>query len=140
MMRLNEIAYNNYLISNNKQLLSLNKIHEFLSKTYWAKNRTKETIKKSIEFSECYGVYQNNVQVGFARIVTDYSVMYWLCDVYIDENHRKKGLGKKLIDVIVNTDELKNLNGILGTMDAHALYEKFGFIKVQDRFMRKSVS
>ena len=140
MLKLIETNYNNYLITNNKKLLSLAQIYEFLSKSYWAKNRSKEIIKESIEHSECFGVYYKNEQVGFARIVTDYAVMYWLCDVYIDENHRKKGLGKKLIEVIVNNDELKKLTGILGTLDAHSLYEKYGFEKDKGRFMRRKVN
>ncbi len=78
--------------------------------------------------------------MGFARIVTDYSVMYWLCDVFIDENHRKQGLGKKLIETIVNQEEFKNLTGFLGTLDAHRLYEKFGFQKDPDRLMRIKIN
>ena len=138
MLKLNETSYNDYFITNNKNLLSLDKIYEFLSKSYWGKNRTKEKIKESIQNSECYGVYFKNEQVGFARIVTDYSVMFWLCDVYIDESHRKKGLGKKLMELIVNNEELKNLTGILGTMDAHSLYEKYGFVK--EVLMRRKIN
>lgn len=132
-----ETNYNGYIISNNKKLLSLDKIYEFLSKSYWAKDRSKDKIKKSIEHSECFGIYHKNEQVGFARVVTDYAVMYWLCDVYIDENQRGKGLGKKLVELIVNNEEFKNLTGILGTMDAHSLYEKYGFVKDTERFMRR---
>ncbi len=140
MMKLIEINYNDYLISNNKKLLSLDKIYDFLSKSYWAKDRSKDKIKKSIEYSECFGIYYKNEQVGFARIVTDYAVMYWLCDVYIDENHREKGLGKKLVESIVNNDELKSLTGILGTKDAHGLYEKYGFKKDAERFMKRKAN
>ncbi len=139
-MKLEEINYNNYLISNNKNLLSLERIHEFLSRSYWANKRSKKTIAESIKNSECFGVYLDNNQVGFARIVTDYSVMYWLCDVFVDENHRKQGLGKKLMEIIVHHEELKSLTGILGTMDAHPLYEKFGFVRDSERFMRRRIN
>ncbi|MBI4763630.1 MAG: GNAT family N-acetyltransferase [Deltaproteobacteria bacterium] len=139
-MKLEEINYKNYLISNNKSLLSLEIIHEFLSRSYWASQRSKETIAQSIQNSECFGIYTNNDQVGFARIVTDYSVMYWLCDVFIDENHRKKGLGKKLIETIVNHEEFNNLIGMLATLDAHPLYEKYGFVKDSERFMRRRIN
>jgi GNAT superfamily N-acetyltransferase len=139
-MKLKEITYQGYLISNNKDLLSLNRIHAFLSRSYWANQRSKEKIAQSIKNSECFGIYLKNDQVGFARIVTDYSVMYWLCDVFIDEKHREKGLGKKLIETIVNQEELKNLTGILGTLDAHPLYEKFGFQKDPKRFMRRKIN
>jgi GNAT superfamily N-acetyltransferase len=128
-MKLKEIDYKGYLISNNKNLLSLDRIHDFLSRSYWANTRPRETIAESIKQSECFGVYLNGDQVGFARIVTDYCVMYWLCDVIIDEVHRGKGLGKKLVETIINHEVFKDLRGILGTSDAHGLYEKYGFAK-----------
>lgn len=136
-MKLTETRYRGYLISNNKALLSLEKLREFLADTYWAGDRPAEIIQKSIINSECFGIYCENQQVGFARIVTDYSTMFWLCDVYVDREHRKKGLGKKLVEVIVTSDELEYLTGILGTRDAHALYEKYGFEKDGERFMRR---
>ncbi len=138
MLKLCETKCGDYLISNNKALLSLEKVHAFLSESYWANTLTKDIIHKSINNSECFGIYLGDQQVGFARIVTDYSVMYWLCDVYIDKLHRKKGLGNKLIEAIVHHEELKDLTGILTTRDAHALYEKYGFVKDTDRFMRKN--
>lgn len=138
-MKLKEISYKDYLISNNRNLLSLDRIVDLLSRSYWAGQRSREKIVESIRNSECFGVYQNDDQVGFARIVTDYAVMYWLCDVFIDENHRKQGLGKKLIETIVNDETFSNLTGILGTTDAHSLYEKFGFVKDTERFMRRTI-
>jgi GNAT superfamily N-acetyltransferase len=138
-MKLKEIIYKDYLISNNRNLLSLDRIVDLLSRSYWAGQRSLEKIVESIRNSECFGVYLNDDQVGFARIVTDYAVMYWLCDVFIDENHRKQGLGKKLIETIVNDETFSNLTGILGTTDAHSLYEKFGFVRDQERFMRRTI-
>jgi GNAT superfamily N-acetyltransferase len=135
-----EIYYKNFLISNNKNLLSLDRIHEFLSGSYWANQRSKETMAESIKNSECFGIYFKNDQVGFARIVTDYSVMYWLCDVFIDEDHRKQGLGKKLVETIVNHEDFKNLTGMLATRDAHPLYEKFDFVRDSERFMRRRMN
>jgi GNAT superfamily N-acetyltransferase len=140
IMKLVEINYKDYLISNNKNLLSLERIHDFLSRSYWANQRSKEKIAESIKNSECFGIYLNNDQVGFARIVTDYIVMYWLGDVFIDEKYRKQGLGKKLIETIVNQEEFKNLTGFLGTLDAHQLYEKFGFQKDPERLMRRKIN
>lgn len=139
-MKLKEISYKDYLISNDRNLLSIDRIVDLLSRSYWAGKRSREKIVESIKNSECFGVYFNNDQVGFARIVTDYAVMYWLCDVFIDENHRKLGLGKKLIETIVNHEQFCTLTGILGTMDAYSLYEKFGFVKDSERFMRRKIS
>lgn len=120
--------YNGFLFSDKKELLQLNKIYDMLSKTYWAYDRELNTIEKSIHYSLCFGIYKNYNQIGFARCVTDYSVIYWLCDVVIDENYRNQGLGKKLIQYIVQHDELKDLRGILTSSPKHqALYSQFGF-------------
>ena len=132
-----EIFFGEYQFSDNKSLLQFDSICNLLEKTYWANNRKKEINKKAIENSICIGIYKNNELVGFARIVTDYATMYWLCDVIIDENHRKNGLGKKLMEIITQMKELEGMFGILATRDAHGLYEKYGFYKVGEKYMRK---
>lgn len=120
--------FKGFLYSDEKELLQLNKVYEMLSKTYWAYNREINIIEKSIENSLCFGVYKDNVQIGFARCVTDHSVIYWLCDVVIDENYRNQGLGKKLVEYIVQHHTLKNLRGILTSSPQHQkLYSQFGF-------------
>ncbi len=133
----NAEATEDYLISKDKQLLQLDKILDMLAKTYWAQNRQKETVIKSIDNSICYGLYSQNVQVGFARIITDYATTYYICDVVVDESCRGQGLGKKLVDAIVHDEELTALFGILATRDAHGLYEQYGFVKGGDRFMSR---
>ncbi|WP_441874589.1 GNAT family N-acetyltransferase [Paenibacillus sp. 2TAB26] len=92
-------------------------------------------IKKSINNSVCFGVYDGDKQVGFARVVTDFATMYYLCDVYIDEEYRGAGLGKKLVEVI--TEQFEGMMGLLGTLDGHGLYEKYGFMKNTERFMNR---
>jgi GNAT superfamily N-acetyltransferase len=124
-----------YLFSDDKSMLSPDRVQHLLSQSYWANTREKNKIVQSMNNSICYGVYHNNVQVGFARVVTDNATMYWLCDVIIDGEHRGRGLGKKLVEFIVNSEELKGLRGILRTKDAHGLYEQYGFIKDGDHFM-----
>ncbi len=126
-----------YRISSDKSLLSIYWLCDFLPKSYWAIGRSKKQIELSIENSICFGVYHNGNQVGFARMVTDMATMYWLCDVFIDEKYRGKGLGKKLIKYIVESDNFKGLFGILGTRDAHGLYEIFGFEREPETFMRR---
>ena len=132
-----ENIINGFIISDDKKMIQLQRVKELLSTSYWAENRSLDTIKKSIKNSICFGAYLNGKQVGFARCVTDYATMYWLCDVIIDENHRKYGLGKKLIEIITQMKELDGMFGILATRDAHGLYEKYGFYKVDGKYMRK---
>ena len=106
-----------------------------LGKSYWASERSRETIATSIKNSICFGVYKDGKQVAFARAVTDYSTSFWFCDVIVDERHRGKGLGKAFVDFALSSESLKGLNGVLATKDAHSLYEKFGFAKFDGLFM-----
>lgn len=131
------VNFNKYLISDDKSLLDMETIKAFLSRSYWANKRTAERVEKSIQNSLCYGVYEGSKQVGFARVVTDYATMYWLCDVFIDEEHRGQAIGKQLVESLTTSDELKDLLGILGTKDAHELYEQFGFSSDKERMMRR---
>jgi GNAT superfamily N-acetyltransferase len=126
------------IISTDKSLLNIEIIHGFLSESYWAKARPLEVLKKAIENSLCFGVYLNNSQIGFARVVTDYSTFAYLADVFILEEFRGKGYSKQLIEKIISYPDLQSLNRwMLATKDAHTLYSKFGFkmLKNPERFM-----
>ena len=131
--------FEGYTINTDKSLISVDRVKDFLSDSYWASDRSKELIEKTIMNSFCYGVYHEDELVGFARVVSDYATMFWTCDVYIDKSHRGRGLGKKLIGCITETPEFKNLRGILVTRDAHGLYEQFGFERVESRFMTRPI-
>lgn len=106
-------------------------VHAMLKKTYWAAERTLEQVAASVEQSLCFGLYINGQMVGFARVVTDYVTFSWLCDVVIDESHRKKGLAKFMLECVTAHPKLKTTKILLKTRDAHGLYEKFGFIKTE---------
>ena len=125
------------LISDDKNLLQIDRIFALLKTSYWAGERSCETIERSIEHSLCFGVYQNGEQVGFARCVTDYATMYWLADVILDERVRGQGLGKALVDLIVSHELLQGLTGTLATRDAQGLYQRFGFDPIDARYYRK---
>lgn len=116
------------LISTDKKQLDINYIHKFLSKSYWAKGIPKHAVEKSIKNSFCFGLYHAEKQVGFARVITDYTTFAYLADVFIDESQRGTGLGKKLVNEIVNHEELAGLKRWhLLTDDAQGLYKKYGF-------------
>ena len=132
-----------YLISTDKTKLDVGLIHDFLSRvSYWAQGRPLEVVQKSIDHSLCFGIYAGTEQVGFARVVTDYATFAWLCDVFVLELHRGQGLGKWLIECVVNCSELQGLKlMLLGTRDAHGLYRRYGGfqgIKVMERWMIRS--
>jgi GNAT superfamily N-acetyltransferase len=110
-------------------MLNINQVYCMLSKTYWASHRTKEIVEDTINKSVCFGIYINKEQVGFARVITDESVVSYICDVVIDEEYRGKGLGKWLMQCVIEHPKVKNTVQYLSTADAHGLYEKFGFVR-----------
>lgn len=128
-----------YYISYDKDKIQLSEVVNLLGKTYWAKERSEETIQTSINNSICYGAYSvgSGRQIAFARVITDFATTYYICDVVVDEAHRGWGIGKALVSEIVKDERFKNLGGILLTLDANGLYEKYGFSKASNICMIK---
>jgi GNAT superfamily N-acetyltransferase len=127
------VARDNFFLSTDPELLDLDFICHSLNGTYWAQNRPRAVVEESIRNSVCFGVYEKESkrQVGFARVVTDKATFSWICDVFIAENHRKKGLGKWLMACVAEHPFVKNSVSLLGTRDAHGLYEKYGYIRTE---------
>lgn len=117
-----------YKISSDKKLMNVDSIHSYLSRSYWAENVPYNIVNKAIENSLCFGVFHHDIQVGFARLITDSATFAYLADVYILEEHRGNGLSKKMMEAVINHPQLQGLRRmVLATSDAHTLYEKFGF-------------
>lgn len=116
-------------VSTDQEELDLQMIHRFLSEeSYWAKGIPLSVMRKAIESSLCFGLFQRDLQVGFARVITDYATFGYLCDVFVLEPHRGKGLGRILMEHVMAHPALATLRRIvLVTGDAHFLYEKVGF-------------
>ena len=134
-----EISEDGLLISDDKARLDRPFIHRFLAqRSYWATDVPMEVVDRSIEHSLCFGLYKTGRQIGFARAVTDLATFAWLADVFIAEEERGLGFGKKFVAAIVAHPGLLGLRRVmLGTRDAHTLYEQFGFaaLKYPERFM-----
>ena len=133
-----DFTKNGFIISTEKEKLDIDLIHLFLTRTYWAEGISKEIISRSIEGSLCFGVYENDKQVGFARMITDKATFAYLADVFIIEDYRGRGLSKWLMEVIMSHPDLQGLRRmILATKDAHGLYKQFGFTPLinVDRWM-----
>jgi len=128
-----------YEISTDCERLSLDVIHEFLTNCYWAKGISREIVARSISHSLCFGIYDDTgAQVGFARVVSDFSTVAYLGDVFVLESHRGRGLSKWLMECVLKHPTLQNLRRwILLTRDAHGLYSQFGFtsVKAPERYM-----
>jgi len=130
-----------YVISTDPARLNIALIHEYLSSnSYWAAGRPLEVVRRGIENSLPFGVFKGTEQAGFARVVTDYATFAWLADVFVLPVFQGQGLGKWLIDVIVDHPRLQGLRRwVLATKDAHGLYAQFGFTELHtpERFMER---
>ena len=132
-----EVLYKDYLISDDSDKINRQVVVDFLAQSYWANRRSPKRILRSIENSRCYGVYHKDIQIGFARVITDEATFYYLCDVFVLKEYQGQGIGKKLIELITNSEEYEWMSGMLGTFDAHGLYEQYGFERDSERFMRR---
>jgi N-acetylglutamate synthase-like GNAT family acetyltransferase len=120
-----------YVISDDPALLDLDVVHGFLARSYWAKAIPRELAERSIRNSICFGVYLEGHEVGFARVISDKATFAYLCDVFISEEHRGRGLSKALVAAIKSHPDLQGLRRwMLVTIDAQGLYEQFDFAKV----------
>src|SRR5437868_3466284 len=107
------------IISTDKRLLDIDITHGFLKRSSWAANRSRATLVKSIENSICFGAYLDEQQIGFARVVTDGCTFAYLCDVFVDEAHRGKGISKQMMSEIMKHPELQSFRRFtLATKDA----------------------
>ncbi len=125
----------NFVIDTDPQRLQIDVIHAYLSqRSYWAVGRPIEVVRRSIAGSLNFGLYDGDAQVGFARVVTDHATFAWLCDVFVLESHRGQGLGKFLIESVMQHPELKSIRRImLITRDAHELYRVYaGFTNFEN--------
>ena len=127
-----------YEITCDRTRLDIGAIHDFLSQAYWSAGIPRAVVERAIENSLCFGVFHDEQQVGFARVITDKATFAYLADVYIVSEHRGKGLSRRLDQEIIEHPDLQGLRRILlATRDAHGLYAKFGFkpLAAPDRIM-----
>lgn len=130
-------------VSTDKSQLDLPMIFNFLHhQAYWSKGRSLELVERSIQNSLCFGLYDEDQQIGFARVVTDHAIFAWLMDVFVLPTHRGQGGGKKLLEAILTYPDLGMVKTWgLKTHDAHSLYEQYGFreIDVPQHFMERKI-
>jgi GNAT superfamily N-acetyltransferase len=128
-------------ISTDPADLDLDWLHTALSeRAYWALGRTREQVEAAVAGSMCFGAFIGERQVGFARVVTDHVTFGWICDVFVDEGQRARGIGSRLMQAIVDEPEIRGLRRLaLATRDAHELYRRFGFDRIvaPERWMER---
>lgn len=142
MERTADLEKQGYSVSTDPGKLDLQVIHQYLScESYWAQNIPLEVVQRSIANSFCFGLYYNDRQIGFARLVTDKATFAYLADVFILPGYRGKGLSKWLMETIHAHPDVQGLRRwMLGTRDAHSLYKQFGWVSLPEevvpRFMQ----
>jgi GNAT superfamily N-acetyltransferase len=124
-----ESLCNGYLISDDPARLAVAAIHAYLARSYWATGIPRDIVERAVRHSLCIGLYTAaGDQVGLVRVVTDYATFAWLCDVYVLEPHRGRGLSKAMMRAVMSHPGLQTVRRFtLGTRDAHGLYAQFGF-------------
>ena len=124
-----EFYREDYLISTDPSRLDLHWIHNYLvNEAYWSRGIPFNLFKRSIENSLCFGIYLQDKQIGFARVISDYATYAYVGDVFVAQNYREQGLGKWLLKCILDFPELQGLRRwMLVTSNAHGLYEQQGF-------------
>ena len=127
-MKIQEHQRGDFLISTDKARLDIDAVHAYLTRSYWANGIPRHWVARSIEGSLCFGVYQADRQIGFARVISDFTTYGYLADVYVLEEFQGQGLGKWLMECIMSHPELQDFRRFsLSTSDAHGLYSQFGF-------------
>lgn len=117
-----------YTVSTDPSRLDLAEVHAFLTTCYWSPGISREMVERAVAGSLCFGLYHGEAQVGFARVITDGATFAYLCDVYVLEAHRGRGLGEWLMQVVLEHPDLQGLRRfVLVTRDAHGLYQRLGF-------------
>ncbi len=129
-----------FTISTDPDCQDLDAICDMLARAYWARDRSRETIARSLRHSLTFSLYLDSMQIGITRVVSDYATFAWVCDVFIHEDYRGRGLGKWLLETVHSHPELVGVSRwILATLDAHGLYAQFGWVPLAppERWMMK---
>jgi N-acetylglutamate synthase and related acetyltransferases len=143
MIPVYEVTHGEYVITTDTAKMNVEVIHGYLSnQSYWAQNIPMQVVQRFMQHSFCFAVIHQNETIGFARLITDYTTFAYLADVFILPAYRRQGLSKKLLTFIHANPELQGLRRwLLGTKDAHGLYEQFGWVRFSEeqtqRFMQK---
>jgi len=133
MPRILEAHRENFIISTDPTRLDVDAIAEMLTRAYWARGRPRERVDRSLANSLVFGLYDGEKQIGLARIISDYAIFAYLCDVFIQEDYRGQGLGKWLMQTVHSHPDLQGLRRwTLATRDAHSLYSQFGWTSLND--------
>ncbi len=129
-----------FVVSTDPARLDLQVVHGFLTEAYWSPGIPREVLERAIAHSVVFGLYEDRRQIGFARVISDWATFAYVCDVFVLESHRGRGLGSWLMSAVMMHPDLQGLRRwILATRDAHGLYRKMGFTELNqpERLMER---
>jgi GNAT superfamily N-acetyltransferase len=138
-----EASREGYEISTDPRRLDRDAIWAFLTESYWARGIPRDLLERAIGRSLSFGLYApDGSQAGYARVVTDGATFAWIGDLFVVEAHRRRGLGKWLVETVLAHPDLSDPRKVvLATADAHGLYRRFGFEAADpERMMEISLS
>ena len=128
------------VLSDDPARLMIDRIHAWLETSYWSPGIARATVERAIAGSHCLGAYRDGDQIGFARMITDHATFAWLADVWVEENVRAQGIGRRMVQWFLDHPDFAGLRRIgLVTRDAHGVYEALGFHALirADRYMER---
>ena len=127
-------------LSDDKTRLQVERVHGWLTNSYWSPGISRHLVERAIAGSHCLGAYRDGVQVGYARTITDHATFAWIADVFVDESCRGEGLGRRMVQWFLDLPSFDGIRRVaLGTLDAHGVYEALGFHPLlrPERFMER---
>lgn len=126
--------------SDDRTLLDVPRIHQWLASSYWSPDIARDTVERAIAGSHCLGAYQDQSQVGFARMITDHATFAWLGELWVDEPARGRGLGRRMVSWFLDHPDFQGIRRIsLTTLDAQSVYAPLGFhaLRRPERYMER---
>lgn len=140
-MQIIEARRDSFLISTDPARLDVDAIHSALTTMYWSEGISRELVARALSNSLVFGLYEGEEQIGLARVITDAATFAYLCDVYVLEAYRGRGLAHWLMEVVMQHEALRGVRRFsLVTRDAHALYADFGFKPLADATRHMEIS
>jgi GNAT superfamily N-acetyltransferase len=123
-----------WLVSLDAARIQLDVVHGWLRTCYWSPGIRRDIVERAFANSLVAGAYIDGGQIGVARVVTDRATFAWLCDVFVDESARGRGIATAMIAALIEEPSLQTLRRwCLATRDAHDVYRRFGFQAVDAR-------
>ncbi len=121
-----------YVVTTDAARFDFAAIHAYLERSYWSPGISYDVVERMVAHSLGFGLFHRDRQVGFARVISDFTKFAYLADVYVLEEHQGRGLGTWLMECVLAHPRLQGLRRwMLSTTDAHSLYERFGFTSLK---------